>query len=248
MVRVCRRIAVAVFAVTLVVCLLDCKKPAPGGACTSNGKFVCTSATGGLICQNGTLQTLPCRGPRGCQGVGAAAQCDDDLAQAGDACQQTLNENYSCSTDHASELVCKDGKFVVARTCKGLKKCSINGDLISCDDSLADVGDACVVEPGDANYACSSDKKTEVVCDAASAKFVATDSCRGSKGCWIDRDFVRCDSSFAREGDICRHVDGHACAEDAKSELKCNPQGKWQHQHDCKREGCKVKGNEIWCD
>lgn len=248
MVGVCRRIAVAVLAVSIAVWLLACKKPAAGGACTSSGKFICTSATGGLICQNGTLQTLPCRGPRGCQGVGAAAQCDDDLAQAGDACQQMANENYSCSTDHASELVCKDGKFVASRPCKGHEACTVTGDIIRCDDSLADVGDPCVVEPGDGNLACSTDKKIELSCDAKSKTFQPSNSCRGPKGCSITSDLLHCDGSFAREGDVCRPVDNHACAEDTKTSLKCSAQGKWQHNRDCKRDGCKVKGSEIVCD
>jgi hypothetical protein len=192
---------------------------------------------------------MPCRGPRGCQGRGTSSStCDDDLAQEGDPCQQTLNENYSCSTDHNKELLCKDGKFQTSSTCKGPKKCSVTGNTIKCDDSMADVGDPCVVEPGDANFGCSIDKKTEVQCDAATNKFIASNACRGPKGCWIEGDLVQCDSSFARIGDTCRPVENHACNEDARSEVKCSPQMKWVKHRECKREGCRVKGREIWCD
>jgi hypothetical protein len=120
--------------------------------------------------------------------------------------------------------------------------------MIHCDDSLGDVGDACTVESGDANYACTTDKKIEVVCDGATGKFIASNSCRGPKGCWVDADLVHCDASYAREGEVCRPVSNHACSEDAKSEDKCSPQMRWVKQRDCKRQGCRVKADEIWCD
>jgi hypothetical protein len=196
---------------------------------------------------------IPCRGPQGCKAPpGGDGVCDDDLAQEGDPCQDTLNENYACSTDHAKELLCKDGKFVVASACKGPKKCSVStvgmNTTIKCDDSMADLGDLCRPEPGDMNYACSTDKKIEVQCDAATSKFVASNGCRGPKGCYVEGDLVHCDATYAREGDPCRPVDNHSCSEDARSELKCSPQMKWTAQRQCKREGCRVKGHEIWCD
>jgi hypothetical protein len=248
MARVWQRFAAALFCVVVVAALGDCKRLAPGGSCTSNGKIQCADAVSGLLCQKNVIVALPCRGPHGCQGQGATSTCDDDLAIEGDACQQTLNENYSCSTDHSKELVCKDGKFQMASTCRGPKKCSVTGSTINCDDSLADIGDPCLVEAGDKNFGCSTDKKTEVQCDAATSKFVASNGCRGPKGCWIEGDLVHCDSSFAREGDPCHPVDNHACSDDARSELKCSAQMKWTKQRDCKRDGCKVKGHEIWCD
>jgi hypothetical protein len=248
MARVWQRFAASVLCLLLLSLVWSCKRPAPGGKCTSIGKYQCADAVSALLCQGGTIVSMPCRGPHGCQGQGANSTCDDDLAQEGDPCQQTLNENISCSTDHVKELVCKDGKFQTTRTCKGPKKCSVNGTTIRCDDSLADVGDACVAESGDANFACSTDKKTEVQCDAATSKFIASNGCRGPKGCWIEGDVVHCDTTFGREGDPCRPVDNFACSEDARSDLKCSPQMKWVKHHDCKREGCKAKGHEIRCD
>lgn len=246
MTGVWRRFAVAAFSVSFALCPSSCKKPAPGDACTQNGKLACTSPAGGLLCQNGTLQSLPCRGPRGCHGVGAASRCDDDVAQEGDACQQTVNENDSCSADHQTELVCRDGKFAIARTCKGPKRCSVTGDVVACDDSLADVGDPCVAEPGEANYGCSTDKKIEVACDASSGKFRASNSCRGPRGCWIDANLPHCDDSFGREGEECHPADHRACGEDAKSELKCL-QGKLVKVRDC-RHGCRARSGSIECD
>lgn len=247
MARIRPRFVIALLCAAWLTGLTSCRRPAAGDACTQNGKFVCTSHTGGLICQSGTLQTLPCRGPRGCQGAGAASQCDDDLAQPGDACQQTVNENDSCSTDRAEQLLCKDGKFAVARTCKGPAKCTVTGDVIGCDDSVADVGDPCIVEPGEANYACSTDKKIELACDAATARFQASNSCRGPKGCWMDANLPHCDNTVGREGDVCRPFDNRVCSEDGKAELKCSQQGKLVRVRDCKH-ACSVRSGRIECD
>lgn len=191
---------------------------------------------------------LPCRGPHGCQGTGAGSTCDDDLAQEGDTCQPMLDGNYSCGLDLGRELLCKDGQFKTVSTCRGPKKCTIAGGTIACDDSLAELGDPCLVEAGDRNFGCSVDRKTEVRCDAATATFVAYNGCRGPTGCWIGADFVHCDSSLARAGEPCRHADDRACGEDAASEMTCSLQLKWVKQRECKREGCKVKGREVWCD
>jgi hypothetical protein len=242
------RFARAAYVVAAIAAVASCRRLAPGSACTTNGAIHCTDAVSGLLCQGGALVALPCRGPRGCQGRGAAATCDDDLALEADVCQETRNENYSCSLDHTRELVCKDGKFQGASTCRGPNKCAITGTTIACDDSMAELGDPCLVEAGDRNFGCSMDKKIEVQCDAATNRFVAYNGCRGPAGCWIGADFVHCDASFAREGDPCQPVDNHACSEDARSEMRCSPQMKWTKHRDCKQDGCRVKGHEIWCD
>jgi hypothetical protein len=250
MARVWQRLASAAFSVSLVVCLVECKglKPTPGGPCVNNNKLLCSDPSSALLCQSGKYVAMACRGPKGCTGIGTSSFCDDDLAQEGDVCQMSLNENYSCSTDHVKELVCKDGKFAVARTCKGPKKCTVTGNTINCDDSIGDVNDVCRAEAGDANYGCSSDKKIEVVCDAATSKFQPSNTCRGPKGCYIDSERVYCDQSMARLGDKCRPVDNHSCSEDATQELKCSPQFQWTLQRACKHGGCKVKSNEVYCD
>jgi hypothetical protein len=247
MTRLWRYAIAAKLCASLAVALAGCNlKQKAGDKCTSIGKYICADATGALLCQNGTLVPLPCRGPKGCQGLGASSQCDDDLALEGDACLPTLNESYACSTDHKKELLCKDGKFATVSTCKGPKSCAIQGETVQCDDSMADVGDPCREEAGDANYGCTLDRKWEIVCKGG--KFENSNSCRGVKGCWVDGNTVHCDLTFAREGDICRPVDNLSCGEDAKSEMKCSPQMKWVKRRDCKRAGCKIKGDEVYCD
>jgi hypothetical protein len=220
-------------------------KPTAGGKCTTNGKYSCSDPSSAMLCQDNVYVSIPCRGPHGCVGTGGGSQCDDDLAQVGDACMMTLNQNYACSTDHKKELICQSGKFAEVRSCKGPKACTVMGETLHCDDSLADMGDPCVEEPGDANYACSTDKLMEVVCK--SSKFEQSNSCRGTKGCWIQGESVHCDNTFAREGEICRPVDDYSCSEDATALMRCSPQMKWAKKRDCKRDGCKIKGHEVIC-
>ena len=236
-------------AAAALVVFAECKglKPTPGAKCVANGKFQCTDPSSAILCQAGVYVALPCRGPHGCAGTGLQSKCDDDLATEGDACMMTLNENYACTSDHTKELICKDGKFVTLRTCKGPSKCTIANETLNCDDSIADVGDACVAEAGDANYGCSLDKKIEVVCDAATSKFQSFTACRGQKGCNIEKDVVHCDRTIGRVGEQCHTADDRSCSEDATAELKCSPQLRWLKQQDCKHDGCKVKGNYISC-
>jgi hypothetical protein len=254
MTRVWQRIAGVAFAAAILVVLPQCKglKPAPGGKCVSNGKYQCSDSTSALLCQAGVYVALPCKGPKGCSGVGNNSSCDDDFGNEGETCTMGVGgDNLACSVEKNKELICTQGKWTIARTCKGPKHCAVKHigitEELECDDSFGDVGDLCRVEAGDNNYGCSVDKKTEVECDASTTKFIAYNGCRGTRGCWIEHDIVHCDHSAGREGEPCHPVDTYACNEDATSQLKCSPQFKWVKNRDCKHDGCKVKGNEVSC-
>jgi len=194
MTRVWKRLAFAVVSVLFVLVLVQCKglKQKAGDKCVSNGRNECIDPSNALLCVNGTLFTQPCRGHNGCQGFGAASQCDDALGQAGETCiMDSGGENIACSTDLNSELICQQNKWVVSSTCKGPAHCKVTGLTISCDDDFADVGDPCKSSASDANYSCTMDKKTRVVCTAN--KFVVYDWCHGPKGCHIEGNIVYCD-------------------------------------------------------
>jgi len=113
---------------------------------------------------------------------------------------------------------------------------------------MGDVGDPCVVSASDTNFACATNKTMEVVCDASSKTLQPSVTCRGPKGCWVDRGKVYGDQSMARIGDKCGPVDSQSCSEDVKQELKCPPPLTWQKQRDCKKAGCKTKNGEVVCD
>lgn len=251
--RVLQRLTVAVGSGFVLLMLVQCNalKQKPGDKCVSNGKFQCTNASTALLCANGTLVSIACSGKNGCQGVGAASECDDTLGAVGEACQMgSGEENIACSADHKAELVCTANKWTIDSTCKGPGGCKFtavgsNFDF-KCDDDFADLNDPCQSSPGNDNYSCTPDKKTEVVCTRN--KFVESQGCRGGKGCYIENSTVYCDTSVAKEGDLCRRADDHACSDDSTEMLKCSAQGKWAKQMECKHGGCKVKGREVICN
>jgi hypothetical protein len=166
-------------------------KQKPGDKCLSNGTFTCNDATTALLCQTGTLVSMPCRGPKGCSGQGPGSQCDDDLGTAGEPCMVgSGGENYACTTDMKGQLVCNSGKWVINSTCKGPGACKVTGNIVHCDDDFADVGDPCQSNASDANYSCTPDKKDMVVC--TNNKFVKSKECKGPKGCHIENQMVYC--------------------------------------------------------
>jgi hypothetical protein len=247
--RVLQRLAVAVGSGFLLLVLVQCNalKQKPGDKCVSNGQFKCTDPGNGLLCQNGTIVNLPCRGPHGCTGMGTASQCDDDLGQSGEACLMgSGGENYACGTDLKSELVCTSGKWTVNSTCKGPAGCKVTGTMVHCDDNFADINDPCLSSPGNDNYSCTPDKKAIVVCTGN--KFIEAEGCRGQKGCYITGEEVYCDNSMAKIGDKCRHADNHACSEDGTALLHCTAQLAWAQQTACPKSGCKVHGRELDCN
>jgi hypothetical protein len=189
-----------VLSVLFVFVLVQCKglKQKAGDKCSNNGRYECSDASNALLCVNGSLQAMPCRGPHGCQGIGSASNCDDELGQAGETCMMdATGANYACASDLNSELMCQSNKWVVESTCKGPGHCKITGDTVNCDDDFADIGDPCKTNPSDANYSCTMDKKTRVVCTAN--KFVAFDYCHGSKGCHIEGSVVYCDGESKKQ-------------------------------------------------
>jgi len=213
-----------------------------GAACPTDRALRCQDATTALQCQAGHVAVVPCRGPTGCRaGDHEDAQCDDDVAIEGDRCQLTsIGESHACTTDFTRVVECKNGeRFVVRSTCRGPAGCTVTGRRISCDETIADVGDPCQPTGAD-DYSCSSDGKSETRCDAASATVVHSQDCRGPRACGVDHDTVRCDVTVAREGEACRPEGLVACAEDGKVELACSPQQQWAKKRACPRRGCSV--------
>ena len=247
MARVWQRLGATVFFGVLLVGLWECKgKQKAGDPCTHNNMYLCQDPNSAIICLNGKLADLPCRGPKGCQGTGTNSECDDDVAAAGDPCVMASNgANYACGSDQKSELVCQQNKFTVASTCKGPKGCKIQLNNVECDDDFADIGDPCVQPASDSNYSCTPDKKTMVVCQAS--KFGVFEQCKGPKGCHIETNTVYCDTTVAAEGDSCKRADAESCTADATYSLKCSPQLKWAKDKACPKEGCKVKNSMIYC-
>jgi hypothetical protein len=163
--------------------------------------------------------------------------------KVGDAC---TGAEGSC-TSTAGALYCKDGKYA-EMPCRGAGGCKTTANVVTCDNDLANVGDAC--DKND-DPACSMDKKTYLKCSGGA--FVLDSLCRGPKGCsWETKNAVTnfaCDTSVAEVGDAC-DGDGYACSPDNKGQVHCEDK-KFALVNTCKGpKGCKADEAKraIECD
>lgn len=109
------------------------------------------------------------------------------LALAVAACG--MREGDSCSspkgkcTSATEALACVDG--VIKRvSCRGAAACKDTGSKLSCDQSLANEGDACI----GSGSACSVDRKAFLTC--RDGKFVRGADC--PQGCIVSGDRATC--------------------------------------------------------
>jgi hypothetical protein len=203
-----------------LILLFGACKPKPGDKCSGTGSPSCSDPSSALVCANGVVTALPCRGPKACSVSGTTVECDNSLANANDACDQP--KDVACAVNLKSALECQNGKFVLAETCKGARGCLVEGDKISCDNDVSDLGDPCQV---DGDYACTADKLMALKCTAN--KFEALNTCRGKDGCKVlelpeekKTDFV-CDDSLAQENDACDTQGEEACNMDKTALFTC---------------------------
>ena len=117
----------------------------------------------------------------------------------------------------ATVLACQGGTFVEAK-CGGPAGCAKLGPRVTCDDSIASAGDACL-ESDTENRACGADKATSLLCTKGT--FAAGQVCRGAHGCQIKGEQVACDTSRALKGDTCTTAGAFACTPDMKSRVVC---------------------------
>ena len=71
--------------------------------------------------------------------------------------------------------------------CKGPLGCSVQGDVVKCDDSLAEEGDPCAL---DDQLACAVDAKVLLKCEKR--RFVVSTRCSGNRTCKVKDDLVDC--------------------------------------------------------
>jgi hypothetical protein len=131
-----------------------------------------------LLCKNGRFEPyLECRGKAGCALLGQQVSCDTSVASKGDPCK--VQGASACSVEQKEMLVCRDGKFVTYRYCRGQYGCYTKGDAPACDETLSLEGDPCGL-PG--YVVCSVDKQSELICQGGT--FVKSRACRKS-GCSV---------------------------------------------------------------
>jgi hypothetical protein len=211
----------------------------PGGAGTGGGRA-------GASPTHLEWAEVPCHGPRGCAtATSAGDDCDDTIAEEGDACPHSPPLDYACTVDKTRALVCKDGRYELWRACRGPQGCAVEGGRnVRCDTTLGSSGDPCAQR---GTYACAADRTSMLVCDGARLGVAST--CRGPGACQADRDSRRvdCDDSVAAEGDACDREDRIACATDGKAELVCT-HGHFARKRECRRTDCRLDGTKLYCD
>jgi hypothetical protein len=227
--------------------LVDAGKPKPGDSCAPSNEDTCNDPTNALVCQDGTILSVPCRGPRGCTGAGPSFACDDGVGNEGEACIMATNGgmNIACTVDKKAAVVCESGRWRLFSSCKGPNQCGVTGRAVNCDNEFADMGDRCPPQADDAWRACTTNRKSEVVCQ--NGTIVLWQPCKGPRGCGIDHGQVSCDTTLGSEGDICRRVDFLACSADKAQLLKCSQQLEWVKYKDCTKEGCVTSDTTIRC-
>ncbi len=103
------------------------EEPEEGSSCSSGGR--CADSASALICENGTFNRFPCRGPLGCQTSNDQYVCDMTVSRAGDPCTLVHEGFGSCMPDDPNHMaLCKNGTFEII-PCDG---CVIEGDRLMC--------------------------------------------------------------------------------------------------------------------
>lgn len=161
----------------------------PGDTCVreDEGVAVCVGSDAMLACHGRKFETVACRGPRGCESFGGRANCDQSVAEAGEPCS-TPNAK-ACSVDKRRVLSCLDGRLSDQYECRGDAGCSAQGGKLTCDQTVAKLGDAC--DKGlDGHVACSEDKKSLITCDGE--KFIAAEKCKPGTQCSVSGQSTSC--------------------------------------------------------
>jgi hypothetical protein len=154
-----------------------------GDPCSKSdeGVAVCVTPEAMLACRGRKLEQVACRGPRGCELVGAQASCDQSVAAAGESCTPAAS-SPACALDKASVLSCQDGRMTQLYRCRGEGGCVSASGKLSCDQTIAALGDACD-QALSGHIACSEDKKALLVCQ--SGRFIASEKCKLGTACTV---------------------------------------------------------------
>lgn len=167
----------------------DISSNQPGDACSGSdqGVAICAGESAMLACHGRKYETVPCRGPRGCETVAGQPHCDQSIAEPGEACSK--QDAKACSLDKTRVLSCADGRLRELYICRGEGKCSSAGGKLSCDQTVARLGDHCDKALG-GHIACSEDKKSLVTC--SDERFIPSEKCKGAAVCTVTGQSTKC--------------------------------------------------------
>lgn len=164
----------------LLVC--DYGNAREGDPCDSKVKTCAPDKKALIACVDGHFKRVQsCLGPKGCTHEGKEWTCDLTIGRVGEPCEG----GGACSEERDALVACRDGKYEVARTCRGEPRCEVGEDSVACaHPELAEPGDACMA----GNNACSMDHKSLLGCE--DGKFVPKKACK--KGCTFKGTTLSC--------------------------------------------------------
>ena len=141
-----------------------------------------------LACHGGHYALVPCRGSRGCVNAEGRALCDTSLAEPGDVCH---DENLkACSGDGSQVLICKQGTMQRFYLCRGAAGCASGAGKLSCDTSIAKLGDACDKKLEGQAFSCTPDAGEILVCKGGA--FALDQTCKAGQKCQIVGSSTQC--------------------------------------------------------
>ena len=163
----------------------------PGDACASGdeGVAVCTGDDAMLACHGRKFERVPCRGPKGCETVAGQPNCDQSVAELGEACKKPNAK--ACSTDKAQVLSCSNGRMTAQYACRGEGQCSSAAGKLACDQTVAKLGDSCD-KALSGHVACSEDKKSLITCQ--NERFVPSEKCKPGTLCTVSGQSTKCET------------------------------------------------------
>jgi hypothetical protein len=197
-------------------------------------------------------EMLRCRGPVLLAVVVSLLLASACRPTAGGDC--TLGQ--AACMDGRSGVFCSASGTYERLSCRGRDGCRQDGAKVSCDQSIAVVGDSCT-QPG---FACTPDQTSDLACRGG--EFVLAERCSGPFACRIapfdgfapgGSGSVLCDIDTARPGDPCLEEGDYACTSDKSSALRCAGKrmvvvGACDGPDGCKVVHLKPKGTEVECD
>jgi hypothetical protein len=161
-----------------------------GDPCSADdeGSATCSSKEALLACHGGLYGVVPCRGSRGCANADGRAACDTSVALPNDACR---DENLkACAGDGSQVLICKDHAMVTYYPCRGLNGCASTAGKLSCDTSIAKLGDPCDKKLEGQAFSCTPDGASILVCKGGA--FTLDEACKAGQKCLVEGGSTHC--------------------------------------------------------
>ncbi len=168
----------------------DFSSDKPGDACSTDdeGAATCNGKVTMLACHGGVYGVVPCRGARGCELADGRAACDTSIAEPSDACRDEGTK--ACAADRSAVLVCKDHAMAQFYPCRGVNGCGSAAGKLSCDTSIAKLGDPCDKKLEGQAFACAVDGASLLVCKAGA--FALDQTCKSGQKCLTDGSSSHC--------------------------------------------------------